>query len=204
MNYGQSGLGSRAWINPFTGSYPRGDSGRTNPNNHSGHSHAGTTHRVLMAVSDLAPASNPGATYYAEAQYVTPHESVWCGSSGGTQCNMYNNVSYRQFTPAGTTTFSFSAVGATQRTKPAITAWTGASISTFEPDPGHDGIGVVAYKVTNPSAGVWHYEYAVYNENLDRAVQSFSVPIGCGVTISNLGFHAPPQQPAIANDGTLG
>ena len=36
----------------------------------------------------------------------------------------------------------------------------------------------VAYKVTNPSAGVWHYEYAIYNENLDRAIQSFSVPLG--------------------------
>ena len=59
--------------------------------------------------------------------------------------------------------------------------------------------------MTNPSAGVWHYEYAVYNENLDRAIQSFSVPLGCGVTASNLGFHAPPQEsPAFANDGTVG
>ena len=28
---------------------------------------------------------------------------------------------------------------------------------------------MVAYKVTNPSPGVWHYEYAVYNQNLDRS-----------------------------------
>jgi hypothetical protein len=62
----------------------------------------------------------------------------------------------------------------------------------------------VGYKVTNPSAGVWHYEYAVYNENLDRAIQSFSVPLGCGITVSNLGFHAPPQEPGWANDGTQG
>jgi hypothetical protein len=63
---------------------------------------------------------------------------------------------------------------------------------------------MVGYKVTNPSAGVWHYEYAIYNENLDRAIQSFSVPLGCGVTASNLGFHAPPQEPGWAADGTLG
>ena len=61
-----------------------------------------------------------------------------------------------------------------------------------------------AYKVTNPTAGVWHYEYALYNQNLDRAIQSFSVPLGSGVNISNIGFHAPPQHPGWANDGTLG
>ena len=202
LNYDQSRLGSRAWINPFTGVYPRGDSA-TNPNNHSGHSHTGTSHRLLVAMSDLAPASNPGATYFAEGQYITPHEYVWCQANPG-QCNMYNNASYRQFTPSGTTTFSFAAVAATVRTQPAINAWTGATRNKIEPDPGNDGIGTLAYKVTNPSAGVWHYEYAVYNQNLDRAIQSFSVPLGCGVTVSNVGFHAPPQPAAFANDGTLG
>jgi hypothetical protein len=164
-----------------------------------------------VAVSDLAPASNPGATYFAEGQYVTPHEYLWCNGDGTInnpphhgECNMYNNVSYRRFTPSGTTTFSFAAVGSTVRTQPAINAWTGATRNTFEPDPGNDGIGIVGYKVTNPSAGVWHYEYAVYNQTLDRSIQSFSLPIGCGVTLSNLGFHAPPQHPAFANDGTLG
>ena len=62
----------------------------------------------------------------------------------------------------------------------------------------------MGYKVTNPSAGVWHYEYALYNQNLDRAIQSFSVPLGPGVNISNIGFHAPPQHPGFANDGTQG
>ena len=204
LNYGQSGLGSRAWVNPFTGAYPRGDSG-TPPRNHSGHTHIGTSHRVLVAVSDLDTTQNTGATYFGEGQYVNPHEYVWCQAHPG-QCNMYNNVSYRQFSVSGTTFFTFSPVGATQRQKPAILAWAtaGATVSTFEPVPGTDGIGMIGYKVTNPSAGVWHYEYAVYNENLDRAIQSFSVPLGCGVTASNLGFHAPPQEPGWANDGTLG
>jgi hypothetical protein len=51
---------------------------------------------------------------------------------------------------------------------------------------------------------VYHYEYAIYNQNLDRAIQSFSVPLGCGVTVSNLGFHAPLNHPGFPNDGTLG
>jgi hypothetical protein len=67
----------------------------------------------------------------------------------------------------------------------------------------NDGIGTVAYKVTNPSPGVWHYEYAVYNQNMDRGIQSFNVPTGSGATISNVGFHAPPQQPGWTFDGTV-
>lgn len=194
-------LGSRAWINPFTGAYPRGDSA-TPPNNHGSHSHNGTSHRILVEQADLNTTMNPGATYFAEGQYVTPHEYAWCQSNPG-QCNMYNNVSYRQYNVSGTTSFSFSPAAETVRTKPAIEAWTGATIVRFEPQPGADGIGFVAYKVTNPSPGVWHYEYAVYNQNLDRAIQSFSVPTGTGVTLSNIGFHAPPQHPGSPNDGTL-
>jgi hypothetical protein len=194
-------LGSRAWINPFTGAFPISPS----PNSHTGHSHNSVSHRMLVEINDLNTSLNPGATYYAEAQYITPHEYVWCQAHPG-QCNMYNNVSYRRYNVSGTTgPFTFPTGGfTTVRTRPAITAWTGATLNQFGPDPGNDGIGFVAYKVTNPSAGVWHYEYAVYNENLDRAIQTFSVPLGPGVTVSNIGFHAPPQHPGWANDGTVG
>jgi hypothetical protein len=119
---------------------------------------------------------------------------------------MYNNVSYRRYNVTGTTgPFSFATGGfTTVRMQSAINAWTGATVNLFEPDPGNDGIGSIGWKVTNPSAGVWHYEYAVYNQNLDRAIQLFSVPLGCGITVSNLAFHAPPQQPGWAADGTVG
>jgi Carboxypeptidase regulatory-like domain len=56
--------------------------------------------------------------------------------------------------------------------------------------------------VTNPSAGVWHYEYIIYNQNMDRAIQSFAVGLGTNAAVTNIGFHAPPQQPAWAFDGT--
>ena len=205
LNSGGSGhtLGSRAWINPFTGAYPRGDSA-TPPNSHTGHSHTGPAHRILVEMTDLNTTLNAGATYYAEAQYITPHEYVWCQANPG-QCNMYNNVSFRRYTVTGTgSPFSFTAAAATVREKPAISAWAGATATQIQPDPGNDGIGVVAYKVTNPSPGVWHYEYAIYNQNLDRAIQSFSVPVGSGVTLTNIAFHAPPQQPGWSADGTVG
>ena len=163
-----------------------------------------TSHRILVETSDLIPAQNQGAMYFAEAEYIVPHEYAWCQSHPG-QCNMYNNASYqRQNVSGGPTTFSFSPVGSTVREQPAIMAWTGATVNRQEPDPGNDGIWFMGFKVTNPSTGVWHYEYALYNQNLDRAIQSFTVPLGPGVNISNIGFHAPIQHPGFANDGTQG
>jgi hypothetical protein len=203
LNGDQDQIGSRAWVNPFTGSFP------TNANDHSGHVHAPTNtlaHRILVETSDLIPGGNPGATYYGEAAYISPHEYTWC-QSHPTECNMFNNFSYRQFSvTGGPTNFSFPPVGNTVRMQPAIQVWagTGATVHQVEPDPGNDGIWFMGYEVTNPSAGVWHYEYALFNMNLDRSIQSFSVPLGPVVNVSNIGFHAPPQQPGQPHDGTVG
>jgi hypothetical protein len=198
LNGDQNSIGSRAWINPFTGTFS------SNANDHSGHNHDGVSHRVLVEVNDLNTTLNQGATYFAEAQYVAPREYTWC-QAHPAECNMYNNASYRQYSVSGTTNFSFSPIGNTVRMQPAIRAWasTGAIVNQLEPDPGNDGFWFMGYKVTNPSAGIWHYEYALYNMNLDRSIQSFSVPLGPGVNVSNIGFHAPPQHPGWPNDGTL-
>lgn len=199
LNASQPGLGSRAWVNPYTGAFP------STSNSHTGHTHDGTTHRILVEGSDLNPAMNPGATYYGEAQLVTPHEYAWCQSHPG-QCNMFNNVSYRQFmVTGGMTSFTFAAVGPTVRMTPAINAWPGATIQMIEPEPGVDGRAFVAYKVTQFGPWEWHYEYAIYNQNLDRGISFFSVPAGCGIgSAINPGFHAPLNHPGIADDGTVG
>jgi hypothetical protein len=190
-------LGSRAWVNPFTGAFP------ATTMNHAGHVHTGTSHRLLVEANDLNTIMNPGATYYAEVQYISPDEYGWC-QAHPDQCNMFNNASYRQFNVTGTKSFTFSAAADTVRMAPAVAAWTGATINPIEPEPGVDGRAFVAYKVTGPVAGLWHYEYALYNMNLDRSIQSFSIPLGCGITVSNVGFHAPPNHPGFPNDGTLG
>lgn len=193
----QSDLGSRAWINPFTGIFP------TTARNHNGHNHTAVSHMMAVEDDDLNQTMNQGATYYSELLYVTPDEYAWCQTHPG-ECNMHNNASYHQYTVTGTTSFSFSPVGATVRMTPAFSVWTGATTHTIEPEPGVDGRAFVAYKVTGPVAGIYHYEYAIYNQNLDRAIQSFSVPLGCGITVSNLGFHAPVNDPGFPNDGTQG
>lgn len=199
LNGDQDSIGSRAWVNPFTGSFP------STADNHSGHSHNGVSHRILVETSDLIPAQNTGASYFGEAAYISPHEYTWC-QSHPTQCNMFNNYSYRRFSvTGGPSFFGFPAVGSTVRMQAAIQAWaaTGATVNQIEPDPGNDGIWLMGYKITNPSAGVWHYEYALFNQNLDRGIQSFSVALNAGVNVSNIGFHAPPQHPGWANDGTF-
>src|SRR4029077_10328149 len=61
LNASQDGLGSRAWVNPFTGVFP------LSANNHSGHVHTGTSHRILVEGNDLNTTMNSGATYYAES-----------------------------------------------------------------------------------------------------------------------------------------
>ena len=81
LNASQDQLGSRAWINPFTGAFP------STANDHTNHTHSGTTHRILVEGSDLNTTMNVGATYYAEAQYVTPHEYTWCQAHPG-QCDV--------------------------------------------------------------------------------------------------------------------
>jgi len=200
LNGAQDLIGSRAWVNPFTGFFAQ----NPDPNNHTGHTHDVTSHRILVETNDLIPAQNPGATYFAEAQYVVEHEYTWC-QTHPAECNMYNNVSYQQQSVSGgPTNFNFSPIGATVREQPAIMAWTGATVNEGEPDPGNDGIFWVGYKVTGPNAGVWHYEYAIYNQNLDRAIQSFEVvfPSQGIPTLNAVGFHAPPQHPGFANDGT--
>jgi hypothetical protein len=200
LNGWQDGIGSRAWVNPFNGSFPAGNTS----NDHTGHTHDVTSHRMLVSVDDLNTSLNPGATYFAEANYIVPDEGIWC-QSHPTECNMYNNASYKQFTVTGVNQpFSFNPVGSTVREQPAIMAWTGATVNEGEPDPGNDGIFFVGYKVTGPNAGVYHYEYAIYNQNLDRAIQSFEVvyPLFPPIVLNNVGFHAPPQHPGFAQDGT--
>src|SRR5438046_3080628 len=152
LNGDQDLIGSRAWVNPFTGSFP------SNADDHTGHQHDGVSHRIRVETVDVMPNGNPGATYFGEAAYISEHEYTWC-QAHPEQRNMFNNFSYRQFSvTGGPTFFNFSAVSSTVRMEPAIEAWaaTGATVQQVEPDPGNDGIFFVGYKVTGPTAGMWH------------------------------------------------
>jgi hypothetical protein len=189
-------LAPRSVIHPFTGVMAEGadlgSGGGCTSNfpsaNHIGHRHDGISHRLQVRDADLMPASNPDARYFAEGQYVAPHEF----SHGNG--NQNNNAAYREFTVSGpdeTGWFTFSHATDTFSERPGIDAWPDSAKSVIEPMPLGDGRAYLAYKITDLGGGLWHYEYTVYNMNLDEALGSFSVPVPSSVAVSNTGFHAP-------------
>ncbi len=215
LNALQCLLAPRSVIHPYTGemqlSVNLGSGGGcpTNyeSNNHMDHDHVNDTvaHRLQVEDVDLLPNLNPGAEYFAEGQYVVPHEYA-----AGTQ-NMFNNVSYRKQTVSFDDVLDkfnfcfFGGCGQTFVEQPALNAWTGASQSLIEPAPGLDGRAILAYQATNLGGGQWHYEYALYNQNLDRALWYLEIPLPAGVQLTNAEFHAPrnhdpqPNAPTYSN-----
>ncbi|MEO8196405.1 MAG: hypothetical protein ABI689_06755 [Thermoanaerobaculia bacterium] len=140
--------------------------------------------RIKVAEVDLDAAVNPGALYWVEAQYIADNDAV----AG----NGLNNASYRAVTVLATSPYNLTFAAATTREKTALRAWKatdldvewvnvdlpGAIVERFE----------VARKVTNPSPGLWHFEYAIRNMNSDRSGQFFAVDFADGTTITNPGF----------------
>lgn len=211
-------MGPRSMINPYTGEMPvsvdLGPSSDCVPvlretesypaNDHRDHDHNNISHRLQVRDTDLIPAMNPGARYFSEGQYLTPHEFV---AGNGTQ---NNNVSHREVFVGcggvcGVDPYFFVDAGETTSESPAIDAWSGASQALIEPQPLVDGRGYLVYKVTD-LGGVWRYEYGLYNMNMDRAMNSLSIPHTPGVTISNIGFYAPlnhaPEPHTVNYDNT--
>lgn len=175
-NGSQSGLGPKWQVNAFTGAY-------TYPPANPAFS-GSTARRLEVAVADCESTTGTGVRYFGESMYVTPDDAA---AGNGT-----NNASYRELSCTGSASaWNFAMVGTTQRTKPAIQAWKvvdpTVQINTIS-IPG-EGQVRAGYKATSLGNGIWHYEYAVYNNNSDRSIGSFSVPVGAGVTITNIGFR---------------
>ena len=139
---------------------------------------------VKVLETDLAAASNPAALYWVEAQYIADNDAV-----GG---NGLNNASYRAVNVTPNVPYDLSFPGNTIREKTALRAWKtadagvdfmnvdipGAIVERFE----------VARRVTNPSPGIWHFEYALRNMNSDRSAQAFQVDFADGTLFTNIGF----------------
>ncbi len=197
------GLGPRAQLNPYTGVTPGGGNLGGSPcsssnfpsRDHRGHAHGGVTHRLQVMDQDLIPSLNTGARYFSEGQYLTPHE--FNNAQAFAAQNMHNNASYRELSVTDSNNngnpFGFNNVGATVREQPAVNAWTTATQVMIEPAPTVDGRGSLSYRVTDLGGGQFHYEYAVHNQNMDRSMREFSVPIPAGVLLTNIDMHFPPN-----------
>jgi len=205
IGFGPAMMGPRSAIHPYTGVIPMGNDlgagGGCEHNypstNHIGHNHppadngittTGISHRLQVKDTDLIHELNMGVRYFGEGQYIVPDEYL---VNNGTQ---NNNVSHREVDVTGPDidgVFVFSSLADTVVESPAVDAWPGAEQSLIEPFPMSDGQSRLAYKVTNLGGGMWHYEYAVYNMNMDVSVGSLSLPIPTSTTISNIEFFAP-------------
>ncbi len=189
LNGSQGNLGPKWEVNAHTGNftYPYTDS-----------SGSGTVYkRLQVAISDIDPALNPGASYFVGGHYVAADDA---GAGNGN-----NNASYRPITVSGGgSAWSFSLAGSTQREQAGIRAWqdTDASVTETDVQIPNEGLVVVAVDVTDLGGGNYHYEYAVHNINSDRSIGSFSVPVGAGATVSNIGFHDVDYHSGEPFDGT--
>ncbi len=177
-NGSQNGLGPRYQVNAHTGvfTYPPA----------TGTGGAGQAYRRLeVDTADLS--TGGGERYFGEACYVTQDDA--------TAGNQNNNTSYIEITATGSGTswnFAFtSGASSTVRMKSAIEVWplieAGAQVVPVQV-PG-DGLFKIGYHVTPIAGGLYHYEYAVYNQNSDRNGGSFSIPVSNSVNITNIGFH---------------
>lgn len=205
-----SSLGPPDDYNPWTGIWtpgqqPTGGSGNT----------------VRMTDGDLIA---PGSTYFYCADYVF---SSWIQTSIGASCtsggspipqpvgtpiglknepdgNRTNNLASRQMTVSysgGTPTFS--SVG-TQMAGTVLQRWTGATVTSNtngDPTTGpSDGRVYVAVKVTGPTNGLYHYEYAIHNRDNKGGVGVVRIPFCPESQVLNVGFHDTDVPANVGND----
>jgi thiosulfate dehydrogenase len=185
LNGLQTGMGPRYEVNPWTGGY-------SYPGSHLDgfHSHDGglIEHRLQVHDADLDPAQNSGATYYGEGFYVMLDD-----------VDAMNSASWKPVpvsgSPGGTWTFGMSDAWTYPTIGFAIDAWTGAQQTLLAQEipvvefQSPDGRCLLAAKATDLGDGTWHYEYALLNIDMDRKVDSFSIPITPFTAVTNIGFH---------------
>lgn len=173
LNGSQSLLGPRFEVNPYTGVYVYPE---TNP--------TGTpvlAGRLQVVTDDVTPASNPGARYFIEGQYIA--------SDDAQAGNGLNNASYREVTIGSG--LGLNVVGSTYEGLPAIVAWQtiDPSVNLTAVDVPGEGRFHLAYTAVDNGNGTWRYEFALHNLNSDRAARSFTVQVPFGSAVGNVGFH---------------
>lgn len=203
LNANQGLLGPRSEINPSTGAYPYPYTLNWGSGLPSGENSC-LYKRLQIAPADLLVALNPGARYFAEIHYITSDEAP---------ADRLNNASYREMRASGGATTNFgcteagvglSFVAPTVPMQPAIMAWKTVddSVVLRAIDVPGDGRFWLAAKVWEAPAGVWNYEYALYNHNSRRGASSFSITKPRRFAINDVGFHGVRYHSGEAYDQT--
>lgn len=132
-------------------------------------------HRVVMKDADL---NTPG-TFYYQGQYVIRAEA---------EANRNNNmVSSRMNVSWTGSSWNLSQAAATAVEGSVLQRWSGSTLSSGANVP-DDGRVYVAVKVSGPTAGIYHYEYAFHNRDNFRGVGGIHIPKSAAASITNLGY----------------
>lgn len=171
------GLGPKSDVNAYTGTFVVPPTG-------SGQSGNAIFRRLQVHNTDLDPALNPAARYFAEIQYISPDDAQ--SGNGG------NNASHRRVLVSGSNgVFNIALNGPTVVGEPAIKAWRAIdpSVVITEGNLAGDGTILLAAKATYVGGGRWRYEYAVQNLNASTPPLAVSIPYPPGATVTSTGFH---------------
>jgi hypothetical protein len=189
----QQYLGPRSEINPLTGywepcgshfdtgeiGYPvgiPGDCMRT----HGSAGHAGTDHRIGAFDQDIINADS-NTDYFIEGFYIVAGDD-----------NITNNWRHQRAQldwNAGLNRWVFTDIAPQSQTT-VVEAWADELDTAI---PTTEGEALVGLRTVDLGGGFHRYEYNVYNQTLDREIQSFSVPLSDGVTPLLPDFHASPE-----------
>ncbi|MBC23194.1 MAG: hypothetical protein CMJ32_04675, partial [Phycisphaerae bacterium] len=177
LNGDQGGLGPRWETNAWTGffEYPF-----DNPS-YSG----GLARRLVVDNDDLASSSYPGAVYYAAACYVHPEDAE--------DNNHWNNHSIRKvdvgnFSSGG---YNISLTGSTRigQTPPEILIYEDVDSALVRdvdiPDEGRFTVGMTC---CDNGDGTWTYNYMIFNVNSHLSCSGLEIPLGSGVTATDMNF----------------
>jgi hypothetical protein len=152
--------------------------------------------RMGVTETDLQIA---GATYYFDGWYIIRDD-----------VDIYNTMGWRRVTPTfGGSSWTFPTATSLANGS-VLDAW----VSRSAPPAGAKHVRLVAQdeagkveghlslavKTTNAGGGITHYEYALFNHDYDRRIQSFAIPIPAGTAITNPGFHGRRTNPATHED----
>jgi hypothetical protein len=143
--------------------------------------------KVRVQDADL---SAPGQYYY-QAQYVI---------RGEAESVRGDNLGTKRFTPTWVGSWSIVTNDTNITYGSILQRWTGATVDSGT-NGNDDGRIYVAVKVSGPTNGLYHYEYAVHNRDNFRGVGAFRIPApGCSAIV-NAGFRDIDTNPA--NDWTM-
>ena len=193
LNAGQGGLGPRFEVNPWTGHWEYTGSHFQDPPSHQ---HDGIAHRLQVHHADLDPAQNPGATYYGSSFYVALDDVDAMNSGAWKPTTPYQDPGHPTCNPPDCWRFSMSGSGTFPNIGFPLDAWEGATQTLLAQEipviefESPDGRCILAAKVTELGGGIWHYEYALLNVDMDRKVRSFGIPVNQDAAITNIGFNA--------------